>query len=68
MQAKVEIQLMFKTANMDGKEFKAAGTGDARFLSSETFGNFTGIMLGLWAESPSGKGYADFEYFEYNAE
>jgi len=49
----------------DGKEFKAAGTGDARFLSSETFGNFTGIMLGLWAESPAGKGYADFEYFEY---
>ena len=22
-------------------------------------------MLGLWAQSPSEKGYADFEYFEY---
>ena len=49
----------------DGKEFKQAGTGDTRYLSSETYGNFTGIMLGLWAESPAGKGYADFEYFEY---
>ena len=50
----------------DGKDFKLAGTGDARYLSSETYGNFTGIMLGLWAQSASGKGYADFEYFEYN--
>ena len=49
----------------DGKDFKLAGTGDTRYLSSETYGNFTGIMLGLWAESPAGKGYADFEYFEY---
>ena len=52
----------------DGKNFKLAGTGDTRYLSSETYGNFTGIMLGLWAQSPSEKGYADFEYFEYNAE
>ena len=49
----------------DGKDFKQVGTGDARFLSTETLGNFTGIMLGLWAQSPSVKGYADFEYFEY---
>lgn len=49
----------------DGKDFKPAGTGDTRYLSSETQGNFTGIMLGLWAQSPSGRGWADFEYFEY---
>lgn len=49
----------------DGKDFKLAGTGDTRYLSSETHNNFTGIMLGLWAQSPSGKGHADFEYFEY---
>lgn len=49
----------------DGKNFKLAGTGDTRYLSSETYGNFTGIMLGLWTQSASGKGYADFEYFEY---
>ena len=51
----------------DGKEFKQAGIGDTRFLSSETVGGFTGIMIGLWAESPAGKGYADFEYFDYIA-
>ena len=50
----------------DGKNFKSAGTGDTRYLSSETYGNFTGIMLGLWAQSASGKGYADFDYFEYS--
>ena len=49
----------------NGTDFKQVGTGDARFLSTETLGNFTGIMLGLWAQSPSVKGYADFEYFEY---
>ena len=49
----------------DGKEFKEVGKADARFISTETLGNFTGIMLGLWAQSPSEKGYADFEYFEY---
>lgn len=51
----------------DGKDFKLAGTGDTRYLSSETYGNFTGIMIGLWAQSPSGTGYADFEWFEYRA-
>jgi alpha-N-arabinofuranosidase len=49
----------------NGTDFKQVGTGDARFLSTETLGNFTGIMLGLWAQSPSVKGYADFDYFEY---
>ena len=51
----------------DGKEFRQAGIGDTRYLSSETVGGFTGIMIGLWAESPAGKGYADFEYFDYIA-
>lgn len=49
----------------DGKDFKQAGIGNTRYLSSETVSGFTGIMIGLWAQSPSGKGYADFEYFEY---
>ena len=49
----------------DGKEFRPAGTGDTRYLSSETHGNFTGIMLGLWAQSPAEKGWAEFDYFEY---
>ena len=49
----------------DGKKFEEVGVADARFISTETLGNFTGIMLGLWAQSPNEKGYADFEYFEY---
>lgn len=49
----------------DGKDFKLAATADTRYLSSETHGNFTGVMIGLWAQSPSEKGRADFEYMEY---
>ena len=59
----MQYQMWYST---DGKNFKSAGTGDTRYLSSETYGNFTGIMLGLWAQSASGKGYADFDYFEYS--
>ena len=58
-----------KNENLVGSKFMIieamAGTGDTRYLSSETYGNFTGIMLGLWVQSVSQKGYADFEYFEY---
>lgn len=54
--------------SVDGKEFKQAGMGNTRYLSSETVGGFTGIMIGLWAQSPSGTGYADFDYFEYCSE
>ena len=53
--------------SVDGKTFKQAGMNHTRYLSSETAGGFTGIMIGLWAQSPSGKGYADFDYFEYAA-
>jgi len=49
----------------DGKEFKQAGINHTRYMSSETVGGFTGVMTGLWMQSPSGKGFADFEYFEY---
>ena len=49
----------------DGKEYKKLGANHTRYLSSETIGGFTGIMLGLWAQSQSEKGWAEFEYFEY---
>lgn len=49
----------------DGKEFKQAGVNHTRYMSSETVGGFTGVMTGLWMQAPSGKGFADFEYFEY---
>lgn len=51
----------------DGINFKMLGMNNTRYLSSETEGGFTGIMIGLWAQSPSGTGYADFDWFEYRA-
>ncbi len=49
-------------------EFTRLGEGlDTRYLSTETAGGFTGVMIGLWATSngapASGKAY--FERFEY---
>ena len=49
----------------DGKKYNLIGTGDTRYLSSETVSGFTGIMIGLWAQSASEKSWADFDYFEY---
>ena len=51
----------------DGINFKMLGMNHTRYLSSETVSGFTGIMIGLWAQSPSSTGYADFEWFEYRA-
>lgn len=52
----------------NGKTFHELGRMNSRYLSSETAGGFTGIMLGLYAVSinPSSKGYAEFEYFDYS--
>ena len=49
----------------DGKKYNLIGTGNTRYLSSETVSGFTGIMIGLWAQSASEKSWADFDYFEY---
>lgn len=53
----------------DGKEFHPLGRMDARYISTETAGGFTGIVLGMYAASASerSKAYADFEYFDYEA-
>ena len=51
--------------SLDGKEFIQTGINHTRYLSSETLMGFTGILLGLWVQSPTGRGYADFDYFEY---
>ncbi len=54
----------------DGKTFHHLGRMNSRYISTETAGGFTGVMLGMYAVSslPSSKGYADFEYFEYQGE
>ena len=38
---------------------------NTRYLSTETAGGFTGIILGLYAVSASSKAQADFDYFDY---
>ena len=51
----------------DGKNFRKLDKMNTRYVSTETAGGFTGIILGLYAvaTSDSSKAHADFEYFEY---
>lgn len=52
-----------------GMSFKTLGRMDTRYLSTETAGGFTGIVLGLYAQGPVGTmGTADFEYFDYDGQ
>ena len=51
----------------DNKDFQKLGNIDTRFLSSETAGGFTGVYLGIFAQSEQDNAsYADFDWFEYN--
>ncbi len=54
----------------DGKNFHRLGEIDAKYISTETAGGFTGVMLGMYAVSAtaSSKAYAEFEYFDYEGE
>lgn len=50
----------------DNREYEKLADMDVRFLSSETAGGFTGIYLGLFAQSKIENGsFADFDWFEY---
>lgn len=47
-------------------DFKELGKMDTRYLSTETAGGFTGVILGLFATSPQGGvSTAEFSYFDY---
>ena len=71
-----EVQLRVEGSNeyytfyysTNEKQFTELGTADTRYLSTETAGGFTGIMLGVYAVSASdaSKAYADFTYFDYD--
>ena len=54
-------------ASSDGKDFVGLAKMEYRFLSTETIGGFTGVMLGLFAQcgNEAGGGYADVDWFEY---
>lgn len=51
----------------DGKTYRKLGSLNARYLSTETVGGFTGIMLGLFATagSDASKATAEYDYFDY---
>ncbi len=51
----------------NNRDYKQLAKMNVRYLSSETAGGFTGIMLGLFAESAntSNKSYGEFFSFEY---
>lgn len=50
----------------DDKNYHKTGEIDVRFLSSETAGGFTGVYLGMFAQSNvENNSYADFDWFEY---
>lgn len=59
---------LFTFAYAQGNEdFKVVDTADARFLSSETIGWFTGVYVGLYAtgNGESCKSPASYDWFQY---
>ena len=54
-------------ASADGSEFTQLAKMEYRFLSTETIGGFTGVMLGLFTQCKheTNKGYVDVDWFEY---
>ena len=51
----------------DGKTYRKLGSLNARYLSTETVGGFTGIMFGLFATagSDASMATAKYDYFDY---
>ena len=53
-------------ASSDGTHFTTLAMMEYRFLSTETIGGFTGVMLGLFTQnSQETTGYVDIDWFEY---
>ena len=56
----------YMQASSDGTDFVTLAKMEYRFLSTETIGGFTGVMLGLFAQSKEPTdGYVDIDWFEY---
>ena len=57
----------YMTASPDGINFIQLAKMEYRFLSTETIGGFTGVMLGLFAQYKDEirDGYVDIDWFEY---
>lgn len=48
-----------------GEDYLQLGTAKTRYLATEVAGGFTGVMLGLYAYSPTSSGYAEIDWCEY---
>jgi alpha-N-arabinofuranosidase len=56
----------YMQASSDGTNFTTLAKMEYRFLSTETIGGFTGVMLGLFTQSSQDTpGYVDVDWFEY---
>lgn len=56
----------YMQVSSDGTNFTTLAKMEYRFLSTETIGGFTGVMLGLFAQSKEQTdGYVDVDWFEY---
>lgn len=57
----------YMQVSSDGTDFVELAKMEYRFLSTETIGGFTGVMLGLFTQSNSEtrQGYVDVDWFEY---
>ena len=59
----------YMQASSDGTDFTTLAKMEYRFLSTETIGGFTGVMLGLFAQSKGQTdGYVDVDWFEYQTQ
>ena len=56
----------YMQASSDGTHYTTLAKMEYRFLSTETIGGFTGVMLGLFTQSDQATtGYVDVDWFEY---
>ena len=57
----------YMMASADGSNYTMLAKMEYRFLSTETIGGFTGVMLGLFAQcrQETIEGYVDIDWFEY---
>ena len=56
----------YMQVSSNGTNFTTLAKMEYRFLSTETIGGFTGVMLGLFAQSKGQTdGYVDVDWFEY---
>jgi alpha-N-arabinofuranosidase len=59
-------EFYYMQASSDGTNYTTLAKMEYRFLSTETIGGFTGVMLGLFTQCKEHTdGYVDVDWFEY---